>query len=129
MLQLVFPEYTELVSDPFTNGSLALLQQYPTARDLAAATVAEMQQSVRSAWGQTFDPPMLERLLEQARHSSYSGKAKAARGLSVRLVLEQIQTLQQAIATLQEQIEALLAPEDGTEGPGANWLSIRGVGP
>lgn len=129
LLQLVFPEYTKVVSDPFSDASLALLRRYPTARDLAAATVADIQQSVRSDVGHAFDPLTLQRLWQQARQTSYWGKAQAARGLSLRLLLGQIQTLQQAIATLQDQIEAVLQPEDGTDGPGANLLTIRGVGP
>lgn len=129
LLQLVFPEFTDLVSDPFSEASLALLQHYPTARDLAAAPLSDIQSIVRSAGGRGLDPPTLQQLSEQARRSTYSGKAQAARGLSLRLLLEQIQKLQQAIATLQQEMEALLQPEDGTDGPGANLLTIRGVGP
>lgn len=132
LLELVFPEYAETaLKNPFAIGSLAIFKRFPTARHLAKAKIKQIEKIVRSIQGNNFNIEEIKKIIELAQSSIYSGKAAEARGLSIKMLLENIQMLKAHIAKIEEEIEEILSPsssDDEFSFPGANLLTIPGVG-
>ena len=130
LLSLVFPEYrVTAIKNPFKIASLQILLQFPTAKDLALAKTKQIEKIVRSIQGNNFNINEIQALLEQAKNSSYSGKAKAARGSNLKMILALVQNLENNINELDKQITEILSPKNPDDSfPGENLLSIDGVG-
>jgi len=132
LLELVFPEYSRTaLGNPFGIASTAILKRFPTARHMTEAKVKQIEKIVRSIKGNNFNIDEIKNILQMARTSIYSGKAYQARGLTIRMLLENIQTLSNHIAELEKQIEDILSPsssDDMYSFPGGNLLTIPGVG-
>ena len=133
LISLVFPEYqTTAIKNPFAIASMAILKIYPTAKHLALAKVKHIEKIVRSIQGNNFNISEIAQLINTAGQSVYSGKAKEARGLNLRLLLGQVEHIGDAIADLDKRMLEILSPENGNDKndfPGANLLTIPGIGP
>lgn len=133
LLGLLFPEYPQTaIKNPFAIASMAILKVYPTAKHLAEAKPKHIEKIVRSIQGNNFNIDEIQSLIDTAQKSIYSGRAKNDRGLNLNILLTQVETLQQAIAQLDQRMNDILSPsnsEDANSFPGANLLSIPGVGP
>ena len=132
LLEVVFPEYSRTaLGNPFAVGSTAIFKRFPTARHLAKARVKQIEKIVRSIQGNNLNIKEIKSLIEMARSSIYSGRAAEARGLTIKMLLENIQMLNNHITELEKQMEEILSPsslDDMNSFPGANLLSIPGVG-
>ena len=132
LLEIVFPEYSKTaLENPFAISSTAIFKRFPTARHLASAKVKQIEKIVRSIQGNNFNIKEIKNLIEIARTSIYSGRAAEARGLTIKMLLENIQILTNHIAELEKQMEEILSPssaDDADSFPGANLLTIPGVG-
>lgn len=133
LLGLLFPEYPKTaLKNPFAVASLAILKEYPTAKHLAEAKPRNIEKIVRSIQGNNFNIDEIQSLIETAQKSIYSGRAKDARGINLNIMLTQVETLQHAIAQLDARMNDILSPADSNDAnsfPGANLLTIPGVGP
>lgn len=133
LLGLLFPEYPQTaIKNPFAIASIAILKAYPTAKHLAEAKPKHIEKIVRSIQGNNFNIDEIESLIDTARKSIYSGRAKEDRGLNLNIMLAQIETLQRALTQLDQRMDNILSPSDSNDAnsfPGANLLSIPGVGP
>lgn len=133
LLGLLFPEYEKTtIKNPFTISSLAILRAYPTAKHLAEAKPKNIEKIVRRIQGSTINIDQIKSLIGTAQSSIYSGRAKDARGMNLNILLDQVETLQQSIAQLDQRTNDILSPNDPDDAmsfPGANLLSIPGVGP
>lgn len=131
LLGLLFPELTQTaIKNPFAVSSIAILKAYPTAKHLAEAKPKNIEKIVRSIKGNNFNIKEIQSLIECAQKSIYSGRAKHDRGLNLIILLSQVESLQNAIAQLDERMNNILSPSDDTLSfPGSNLLSIPGVGP
>ena len=131
MLTVVFPEYDQTVlKNPFTISALAVLQKFPTAKDLAQAKPKQIEKIIRSIPGNNFGLKEIETLLATAQNSTYFGRAKEARAISLRILLTHIAHLVRSINELEKEMEKMLSAQaPGDTFPGENLLSIRGVGP
>jgi transposase len=133
LLSLLFPEYEKTaIKNPFSIASLAILKNYPTAKHLAEAKPKHIEKIVRRIKGNNFNINEIQQLIETARISIYSGRAKDARGLNLNILLTQAETTAHAIAQLDQRTDDILSPQnsdDANSFPGANLLSIPGVGP
>jgi transposase len=130
MLTVVFPEYDQTVlKNPFTISALAVFQKFPTARHLAQAKPKQIEKIIRSIPGNNFDPQEIDTLISTAQHSMYSGRAKEARAISLRILLTHIAHLVHSIHELEQEIEKMLSPQGSDDTfPGENLLTIPGVG-
>ena len=132
LLEIVLPEYSKTaLGNPFAISSTAIFKRFPTARHLASAKVKQIEKIVRSIQGNNFNIKEIKNLIEMARTSIYSGRAAEARGLTIKMLLENIQILKSHIAELEKQMEEILSPssaDDADSFPGANLLTIPGVG-
>jgi len=133
LLGLLFPEHAQTaIKNPFAVSSMAILKAYPTAKHLAEAKLKNIEKIVRSIQGNNFNIKEIQYLIETAQKSIYSGRAKHDRGLNLIILLTQVETLQNAIAQLDERTNNILSPSDSNDAnsfPGANLLTIPGVGP
>jgi len=133
LLSLVFPEYEKTaIKNPLAIASTAILKSYPTAKDLALAKPKHIEKIVRSIKGNNFNIDEIQSLIDTAKGSIYSGRAKDARGLNLRILLSHIEHIDESIKELDANIENLLSPtkgEDINSFPGANLLTIPGIGP
>jgi len=133
LLGLLFPELAQTaIKNPFAVSSMAILKAYPTAKHLAEAKPKNIEKIVRSIKGNNFNIKEIQSLIETAQKSIYSGRAKHDRGLNLVILLTQVESLQNAIAQLDERTNNILSPSDANDTnsfPGANLLSIPGVGP
>ncbi|OIO24821.1 hypothetical protein AUJ13_02140 [Candidatus Micrarchaeota archaeon CG1_02_49_24] len=129
LLAVVFPEYERTaLRNPFGVASLQILKEFPTAKDLSLAKPSRIEKIVRSIQGNNFDIKEIQALIDWAKNSIYSGRAQKARGLTLRMLLEQIHGLDANIEELDKNIEDILSPGSDGSFPGENLLSIPGVG-
>ena len=133
LLALLFPEYEKTaLKNPFTISSLAILKTFPTAKHLAEAKPKNIEKIVRHIKGNNLNIDAIQRLIETAKISIYSGRAKDARGMNLNILLTQAETTANAIAQLDQRTDDILSPQnsdDANSFPGANLLTIPGVGP
>lgn len=133
LLSLVFPEYEKTaIKNPFAIASTAILKAYPTAKDLGLAKPKHIEKIVRAIKGNNFNIDEIQKLIDTAKDSIYSGRAKEARGLNLRILLTHIEHIDKSIKELEANIENLLSPtesDDINSFPGANLLTIPGIGP
>jgi transposase len=133
LLGLIFPEYEKTaIKNPFAIASMAVLRAYPTAKHLAEAKPKNIEKIVRHIKGNNFNITEIQALIQTAQNSIFSGRAKDARGMNLNILLTQVETLQHSIAQLDERTNQILSPQnpdDALSFPGANLLSIPGVGP
>lgn len=133
LLSLVFPEYEKTaIKNPFAVASTAILKIYPTAKDLSEAKPKHIEKIVRAIKGNNFNIDEIQELIDTARDSIYSGRAKDARGLNLKILLSHVEHIDESIKELDANIENLLSPtkaDDINSFPGANLLTIPGIGP
>lgn len=132
LLGLIFPEYeSTAVKNPFAIASAAILKKYPTAKHLAEAKPKHIEKIVRSIKGNNFNIKEIQHLIDTAKDSIYSGRAKDARGMNFSILLNLFQQLDNSISELDQKINNILSPsssDDDLNFPGANLLTIPGVG-
>lgn len=130
LLSVVFPEHGKtILAKPFSQTSMAIFKKFPTASHLTGAKTKQIEKIARSIVGNNFNIRQIQQLIETARNSLYSGRAKDARATKLRLLLEHIESLSGSIEKLEQQMKSIIASpgEDGGF-PGKNLLSINGVG-
>lgn len=130
LLSIIFPEYEKtVIAKPFLKASIAILKKFPTAKHLSEAKTKHIEKIVRSIVGNNFNIKRIQELIETAKNSIYSGRAKDARATTLRMLLEHIENLSKSIEELERQMKEILSPfdKDGSF-PGENLLSIKGVG-
>jgi len=132
LLGLIFPEYeTTAIKNPFTIASTAILKAYPTAKHLAEVKPKHIEKIVRSIKGNNFNIKEIQHLIDTAKNSIYSGRAKDARGMNLNILLSCLGQLYRSITELDQRMLNILSPsndDDELSFPGANLLTIPGVG-
>lgn len=132
LLGLIFPEYASTaIKNPFAIASSAILKKYPTAKHLAEAKPKHIEKIVRSIVGNNFNIKEIQNLIDTAKNSIFSGRAKDARGMNLRMLLNLFQQLDNSISELDQKINVILSPSSDNDEfsfPGANLLTIPGVG-
>jgi len=130
LLSLVFPEYEKTaLKNVLGIAARKVLEKYPTAFDLAQAKVHQIERQVRSIKGNNFNISEIENLIETAKNSVYSGRARDVRAFTIRVLLSQLETVLSSLENTKEKIEKILSPgEEGGCFPGSNLLSIPAIG-
>lgn len=130
LLNVVFPEYLNIVKSPFGVASLQLLASFPTAKCFSNAKLNDLISIVRNIQGNNFDDTLLKSIIKSAKESIASGKADRARSISIRMLIAQIQQLKTHIAKLDKEIDSILNTPNQTSNPIiSNLNTIPGVGP
>ena len=130
LLAVVFPEYEKTaLCKIFGIATRKVLEKWPTAKDLATAKPKQIEKLVRSIKGNNFNISEIEKLIETAKNSIYSGRAREVRCFTIRLLLSQLDRTLSSLKKIKEEIEKILSPKDDSGSfPGDNVLSIPGVG-
>lgn len=133
LLQVVFPEYSQVFSDPLSVSARAVFHIYPTADVIARASRSKLIACVVRAGGRGFTPERADKLRSLAQTSIYSGKGRSARALSLRVLLEQFEGCQHGMDELEAAMEKILQATprlDNGDPPDVEiYLSFPGIGP
>jgi len=130
LLYLVFPEYTRIISYPFSKVSIEILSKYPTSCHMAKASVSKLLKIFRRYQGCNFNMDKAKELISAAKDSFYSGKASRSRGMTITMQLEEISSLSSKIKDIEDEIRFILDPGDPSGGSSVYSIldSIKGVG-
>jgi len=128
LLGVVFPEYTQLIKDPFGKVSSRILTSYPTAIHMRRAKASALVKISRRIQGNNYSGELAHKLIEAARRSIYSGKASRVRGMNLRILLEEIKSLKEKIERIDKEIDDILYSKEPPS-PEGRLLEIPGVGP
>lgn len=131
LLHVVFPEYTKVISHPFSKVSTDILTRFPTAVHMAKkASVSKLVKIFRRYQGCNFSPEKAKELIAAAKDSFYSGRAYKARGTALSMQFEEITSLSAKIADIEDEIAQILKPDGPGGGSSAYCIlnSIKGVG-
>jgi len=130
LLCIVFPEYGKtVIAKPFSQASMAILMRFPTSKHLGEAKTKHIEKIVHRIQGNNFSIEEIQHLIETAKNSIYSGRAKDARAITLRMLLGHIENLSSSIEELESEMKQILSPSDKDGSfPGENLLSIKGVG-
>jgi len=130
LFAVVFPEYEKTaLRKVFGIASRKILERWPTAKDLAEAKPRQIEKLVRSIKGNNFTVSEIEKLIETAKNSIYSGRAREVRAFTIRTLLSNLDRVLFSLEKIKEEIDKLLSPEEeGGSFPGSNLLSTPGVG-
>jgi len=75
LLAVVFPEFEQVVKNPFSVSGLALLEKYPTAKNYKHASAQRILNVFRTIKGNNFNIQKAEKLLALAKSLIYSYNA------------------------------------------------------
>jgi len=129
ILVVTFPELQSLVKDLFSKLILNILKYYPTAKEIALLKPRQILKIARSIQGNNFDEAKAQALIDLAKNSIYSGKAKYARGHATIILASHIQSLSATIEELEKEIQDILKPKDSDRFNSVELLeTIPGVG-
>ena len=130
LLFLVFPEYTRIISRPFSKVSMEILSKYPTSCHMAKVSPSRLVKIFRRYQGCNFNLDKAKELVSAAKDSFYSGRASKSRGMSITMQLDEIRSLSEKIADIEEEIKSILCPDDPSGGSSSydTLNSIKGVG-
>lgn len=130
LLNLVFPEFLNLVKDPFNISCTEILSKYQTATDFKNIKPKDLLKIARGHQGNNYDEAWADKVISSAKDSIYSGKASKARGIVLKSLILNIKNLKDQIDALDNEIQNILKPDDGSSNDKIdNLLTIPGVGP
>lgn len=128
-LSLVFPEYTDIISHPFSKVSIEVLKSYPTAVHIASSvSVSKLVKIFRKYQGCNFGADKAKELISAAKNSFYSGRAYSTRGLTLSMQLDEISSLEAKIKIIEDKLREILAPKDKYPSDFDILNSIKGIG-
>ncbi len=104
LLSVVFPEFEQIIKDPFSVSGLALLEKYPTAKHYKYASPQRILNIFRKIKGNNFNLEKANKLLELAKSSIYSGNAYDERGFVIKSHIRMIKMLNQEINEIDNQM-------------------------
>jgi len=104
---VTFPELENFI-DIFSITGLALLDKYPTAHHYKHSSFDRILKIFRHIQGNSFNNQKAIEVLELAKNSIYSGKAKDARAIAIKSSIRLLKIYQEELSILEEEILALL---------------------
>lgn len=104
---VTFPELENFI-DIFSITGIALLDKYPTAHHYKHSSVDRILKIFRHIQGNSFNNQKAIEVLELAKNSIYSGKAKDARAIAIKSSIRLLKIYQEELSILEEEILALL---------------------
>jgi transposase len=107
-LVVVFPEFEQIIKDPFSVSGMALLEKYPTAKHYKGASPDRILKVFRNIKGNNFNLQKASELLDLARLSIYQGNASDERAYVILSNLRRIKFLKDEIEACESQMFALL---------------------
>ena len=116
LIVVLFPEFTQVFADPCLPTALAVLKAFPSAQAMAEAGVEPLYQLLRAQAPTHYGRPTARKLVALATQSVSSGRARAGRSLSLRILCDQLQHTGANLARLEAEIEQLLMQDPAVKG-------------
>lgn len=113
-LAVVFPEFEQIIKDPFSVSGMALLRKYPTAKHYKSASPERILKVFRNIKGNNFNLKKASELLDLAKSSIYQGNAKEERAYVIHSNLRRIEFLSNEIKECEIQMANLVDDVDKT---------------
>ena len=107
-LVVVFPEFEQIIKDPFSVSGMALLEKYPTAKHYKGASAERILKVFRNIKGNNFNLQKANDLLDLARLTIYQGNAQEERAYVILSNLRRIRFLKDEIEECETQMFTLL---------------------
>ena len=107
-LAVVFPEFEQIIKDPFSVSGMALLEKYPTAKHYKGASGEKILKLFRNIKGNNFNLQKANDLLDLSRLTIYQGNASEERSYVILSNLRRIRFLKDEIHACESQMFALL---------------------
>jgi len=107
-LVVVFPEFEQIIKDPFSVSGMALLEKYPTAKHYKGASGERILKIFRNIKGNNFNLQKANGLIDLARLSIYQGNASDERAYVIHSNLRRIRFLKEEIEECEQQMFTLL---------------------
>lgn len=107
-LVVVFPEFEQIIKDPFSVSGMALLEKYPTAKHYKGASAERILKVFRNIKGNNFNLQKASELLDFAKLSIYQGNASDERAYVILSNLRRIKFLKEEIEQCESQMFTLL---------------------
>jgi transposase len=107
-LVVVFPEFEQIIRDPFSVSGMALLDKYPTAKHYKGASGERILKLFRNIKGNNFNLQKANDLLDLAKLTIYQGNASDERAYVIHSNLRRIRFLKDEIEACEQQMFALL---------------------
>jgi len=107
-LAVVFPEFEQIIKDPFSVSGMALLEKYPTAKHYKGASPQRILKVFRNIKGNNFNLQKASELYDLATTTIYQGNAKDERAYVILSNLRRIRFLKEEIEQCESQMFTLL---------------------
>ena len=107
-LAVVFPEFEQIIRDPFSVSGMALLDKYPTAKHYKGASPDRILKVFKNIRGNNFNLEKADKLLNFALLSIYQGNTKDERAYVIHSNLRRIKFLKEEIEQCEAQMFTLL---------------------
>jgi hypothetical protein len=89
LLTVLFPEVSQIFTDPCRPSALGLLSRYPSAQAMAAAGVEAIAATLHELAPRHYGDSTAQQLVNLAEHSTSSGRAISARSSSLKILCDQ----------------------------------------
>ena len=110
-----FPEFIQVFADPCGATALALLKRYPSAQAFVEAGVDALVARLREVAPRRYGRQDAEDLVRLASHSAASGRVAQARGVSLKILCDQLEHTLVNLAQVDEQLDQLLKRDEGAK--------------
>lgn len=108
VMSIVNPEINKVLSDIFTKTAIAIIKEYPTAKDLQETTPKKLCKVFRNIKGNNFNEEKAKVLISNAKDSIYLGRAQSARSLMITTNINILELIIQEKALLEHEIKILI---------------------
>ena len=108
VVAIVNPEITLVFKNIFTKTAMAIIKEYPTAKDLQQTTPKKLCKIFRHIKGNNFNEDKAKILIENAINSIYSGKSQYARSLMITTNITILELILQEKSFLENEIQTLI---------------------
>ncbi len=116
LLAVLFPEMSQVFTDPCRPTALGLLKRYPSAKAMAEAGVEAIAVTLHDLAPRHYGRKTAEQLTQLAQQSVGSTIATSARSTSLKILCDQLEHTQQNVAQLEEEIDKLVEHDEGIKG-------------
>ena len=116
LLQVLFPEFSQVFADPCRPTALELLKLYPSAQAFVAAGVEPLAAKLHELAPRNYGLHTAHQLVSLAQHSISSGVALSARSTSLKILCDQLEHTQANLLQLEKELETLVKTDTGAKG-------------
>jgi transposase len=108
VMAIVNPEINRVLPNIFTKTAIAIIKEYPTAKDLQETTPKKLCKIFRNIKGNNFNEEKAKVLISNAKDSIYLGRARDARSLMITTNINILELIVQEKTLLEHEIKILI---------------------